>query len=434
MTIGYGTRRGKLYYLDWAPDSEVKGGQAFTTSGERDKIWLWHKRLGHASFGYLKKLFPSLFFSLDVSSFQCDMCELAKSHRVPFPLSSNKSLVPFSLVHSDVWGPAKIVTLARARWFVTFIDDCTCMTWVSLLKPKEEVSSRFQQFYQMVKTQFQARIQVLRFDNGGEFLNHDLSQFLQDHGIIHQCSFPYSPQQYGVAERKNKHLLEAVRASLFGANMPRFFWSEAVVSAAYCINRIPSNILNFKTPLQTLHHHIQTPPTPNLEPRIFGCVVFVHLHDHQRSKLDSRVEKYVFIGYAPHQKGYRCYHSPSQKVYTSMDVVFQKHNIYFSAAQEEHCDTNTSQIFNLFPPESSQPESNRSLMTLLENCRSLMTLPENDRSQLESYRSLPENQPQPDMSSPCCPTQEEETDEILPTSETLQLQYHTNHLLRMSFR
>ncbi|CAL2267942.1 unnamed protein product [Prunus armeniaca] len=113
--IGCGTRRGKLYYLDWAPDSEIKVSQAFTTSGthsegERDKVWLWHKRLGHASFGYLKKLFPSLFSSLSVSSFQCDTCELAKSHRVPFPLSSNKSLVMFSLVHFDVWGPAKIAT------------------------------------------------------------------------------------------------------------------------------------------------------------------------------------------------------------------------------------------------------------------------------------------------------------------------------------
>ncbi|KAI5346776.1 hypothetical protein L3X38_014655 [Prunus dulcis] len=69
-----GTLRGKLYYLDWAPDSEIKVGQAFTTSGthfewERDKVWFLHKRLGHALFGYLKKLFPSLFFSLYVYSF-----------------------------------------------------------------------------------------------------------------------------------------------------------------------------------------------------------------------------------------------------------------------------------------------------------------------------------------------------------------------------
>ncbi|CAL9011665.1 unnamed protein product, partial [Prunus brigantina] len=219
--------------------------------------------------------------SLDVSSFQCDTCELAKSHHVPFPLSSNKSLVPFSLVHSDVWGPAKIATPTRAQWFVTFTNDCTRMTWVSLLKTKGEVSSRFQQFYQMVETQFHARIQVLRSNNGREFLNHDLNQFLQDFGIIHQRSCPYTSQQNGVAERKNRHLLEVVRASLFGANMPRSFWGKAVISAAYLINQIPSSIQHFQTPLQTLHHHIQTPPTLNLEPQIFGGVVFVHLHDHQ---------------------------------------------------------------------------------------------------------------------------------------------------------
>ncbi|VVA40539.1 PREDICTED: Retrovirus-related Pol poly from transposon, partial [Prunus dulcis] len=152
--------------------------------------------------------------------------------------------------------------------------DCTRMTWVSLLKTKGEVSSRFQQFYQMVETQFHARIQVLRSDNDGEFLNHDLNQFLQDHDIIHQRSCPYTPQQNGVAERKNRHLLEVVRASLFGANMPRSFWGKAVVSATYLINWISSSILNFQTPLQTLHHHIQTPPTPNLEPE-FSVVLYL---------------------------------------------------------------------------------------------------------------------------------------------------------------
>ena len=130
--------------------------------------------------------------------------------------------------------------------------------------------------------------------------------------------------------------MEVVRASLFGVNMTRPFWGEAVVSAAYIINRIPSSILNFQTPLQTLHHRIQTPQIPNLEPRIFGCVVFVHLHDHQRSKLNPRAEKCVFIGYAPHRKGYQCYHLPSQKVYTSMDVVFWEYDLYFSAAQKEN--------------------------------------------------------------------------------------------------
>jgi len=69
---------------------------------QNSEIWLWHKRLGHASFGYLQKLFPQLFSQVIVSDFKCDVCELAKSHRVSFPISMNKSLAPFMVIHSDV--------------------------------------------------------------------------------------------------------------------------------------------------------------------------------------------------------------------------------------------------------------------------------------------------------------------------------------------
>ena len=75
------------------------------------EIWLWHRRLGHASFGYLKRLFPGLFTNLDISVLKCDVCELAKSHRASFPLVLHKSPLPFMVIHSDVWGPSKIPTM-----------------------------------------------------------------------------------------------------------------------------------------------------------------------------------------------------------------------------------------------------------------------------------------------------------------------------------
>ena len=80
------------------------------SEGEKKKteIWLWHRRLGHASFGYLKKLFPSLFANSDI-------CELAKSHRASFPLILNKILFPFMVIHSNVWGPSKVPTLSGSR-------------------------------------------------------------------------------------------------------------------------------------------------------------------------------------------------------------------------------------------------------------------------------------------------------------------------------
>ena len=136
QTIGYGVKRGKLYYLDLESKTSSRLQQAFTaesTSSPKKitEIWLWHRCLGHASFGYLKKLFPSLFTNLDISIFKCDVCELAKSHRASFLLVLNKSPVP-----SDVWRPSKVPTLGGSHWFVTFIDDCTRMTWLCLMKSK----------------------------------------------------------------------------------------------------------------------------------------------------------------------------------------------------------------------------------------------------------------------------------------------------------
>ena len=91
----------------------------------------------------------------------------------------------------------------------------------------------------MITTQYQSHIQVLRTDNGGEFVNQDLKKYLQEHGISHQTTCPYSPQQNGIAELKNSHLLEVVRASLFGAHMPTSYWGEALSVAAYLINVYP---------------------------------------------------------------------------------------------------------------------------------------------------------------------------------------------------
>ena len=112
----------------------------------------------------------------------------------------NKSPVPFMVIHSDVWGPTNISSLSGACWFVSFIDDHTRMTWICLLKSKSEVSSSFQQFHKMIATQYQSNIQVIHTDNGGEFINQDLKQYLNLHGIIHQTTCPYSPQQNRVAE------------------------------------------------------------------------------------------------------------------------------------------------------------------------------------------------------------------------------------------
>ena len=125
--IGRGTKREGLYYMDDFNLGSVNTMRRSLITRE-NQIWLWHYRLGHPSFSYMKYLFPELFLNLNYSDFKCETCILAKSHRVSFPISLNKSDTPFALVHSDVWGPSPITTSSSIRWFVTFVDDCTRMT------------------------------------------------------------------------------------------------------------------------------------------------------------------------------------------------------------------------------------------------------------------------------------------------------------------
>ncbi|RVW27584.1 Retrovirus-related Pol polyprotein from transposon TNT 1-94 [Vitis vinifera] len=339
QTIGCGIKRGKLYYLDLQSKDSNKLQQALMadgSEGEKKKfeIWLWHRRLGHDSFGYLKKLFPSLFAKSDISGFRCDICELAKSHRASFPLILNKSLFPFMVIHYDVWGSSKVPTLSGSRWFVTFIDDCTRMTWLYLMKTKDEVNLLFQNFHKVIETHYNAKVRVLCSDNGGEYQSSDLQKYLEGHDIIHQTTCSNTPQQNGVSERKNRHLLEVVRAFLIAAKTPISYWGEAITSATYLINRVPSSSINFQTPLQALTNVVVAPTVPNLPHRVFGCVAFVHLHKHQRTKLTSHALQCVFVGYALHKKGYRCYHPPTRRMFITMDVVFHEDLMYFSFESE----------------------------------------------------------------------------------------------------
>ncbi|RVW70952.1 Retrovirus-related Pol polyprotein from transposon TNT 1-94, partial [Vitis vinifera] len=152
------------------------------------------------------------------------------------------------------------------------------MTWLYLMKTKDEVNLLFQKFHKMIETQYNAKVRVLRSDNGGEYQSSDLQKYLEGHGIIHQTTCSNTPQQSGVAKRKNRHLLEVVRASLIAAKTPISYWGEAITSAAYLINRVPSSSINFQTPLQALTNVVVAPTVPNLPPRVFGCVAFVHLH------------------------------------------------------------------------------------------------------------------------------------------------------------
>ncbi|RVW21058.1 Retrovirus-related Pol polyprotein from transposon TNT 1-94 [Vitis vinifera] len=184
-----------------------------------------------------------------------------------------------------------------SRWFVTFVDDHTRVTWVFLMKKKSEVREIFENFNNMVQMQFQAKIQVLRTDNAREYYHNILGSYLLENGIVHQSSCIDTPQQNGVAERKNRHLMEVARSLMIASNVPKQLWGEAVLTATYLINRMPSRILQFKTPCQILLAAYPSARIISSIPiKVFGCTAFVHIHKSQCSKLDPTATKCIFLG------------------------------------------------------------------------------------------------------------------------------------------
>ncbi|CAM8878782.1 unnamed protein product [Rhodiola kirilowii] len=208
--------------------------------------------------------------------------------------------------------------MTGCKYFLTLVDDFSRNTWTFLMKQKSEVPTLVIQFFNLVDTQFNKKIKSFRSDNGSEFFNTMLTQFLISKGCVHQSSCPYTPHQNGVVERKHRHLLDVARSLRFQSNLPKIFWGDCVLSATYLINRSPSAVLGFKSPFEML---FQSPPSVD-HLGVIGCLCYVNTNSHQRDKLDPRSTPCVLLGYPYGQKGYKVYDLQSHQTLVSRNVTF----------------------------------------------------------------------------------------------------------------
>ncbi|KAK1412293.1 hypothetical protein QVD17_33424 [Tagetes erecta] len=277
----------------------------------------WHNRLGHASTSKLSHV----NFLKNVSFRQkdvCDSCIKAKFTRLPFPTSTTKTSACFDLLHCDVWGKYRTLSFTRASYFLTIVDDFSRAVWVFLLKHKDEASTRLIHFHKMVQTQFEKNIKRIRCDNGGEFTSNRMLDFYAKEGIILETTCAHTPQQNGVVERKHRHLLETARALKFEANLPTKFWGECVLTATYIINRLPSDVIENKTPYEILYN--RQPEYEHM--RVFGCLAYYKNTETKGDKFEQRGRVGVFLGYPPGTKGYKVFDAQHNKIVLSRDVKF----------------------------------------------------------------------------------------------------------------
>jgi hypothetical protein len=207
---------------------------------------------------------------------------------------------------------------------VSFIDGFSKFTWIYLLKYKSEFFQKFHEFQKLVERLFDKKIIVVQFDWGGEY--EKLNSFFTKVGITHLVSCPHVHQQNGVAERKRRHIVEVGLSLLAHAHMPHKFWDEAFLTATYLINRTPSKIISFETPLKRLFH--TKPEYSSL--RTFGCACWPNLRPYNNHKLAFRSKECAFLGYSNLHKGFKCLDISTGRVYISRDVVFDEDVLPFS--------------------------------------------------------------------------------------------------------
>ncbi|GKA50903.1 ribonuclease H-like domain-containing protein, partial [Tanacetum coccineum] len=200
--------------------------------------------LGHPADPILNVLKDSLLIDKKDNTACCEICQRAKQTREPFPLSDH---------------------------------TCKRAVWVYLIKSKDEVPHFITVFYNLIENQFKRKIKVFRSDNGTEFVHQTVTKLCSDKEIIHQTSCVYTPQQNGIVERKHRHLLNVARSLMFQRGIPLKMWTECILTATYLINRLPSSVLNGKSPYAMIYkkyvNHInffdiEYPEIPNDDERV----------------------------------------------------------------------------------------------------------------------------------------------------------------------
>jgi len=261
---------------------------------------LWHLRLGHVN--YKKLHFMSkhgLIPDFDPRIEKCKTCMLTKITRMPFPKNVDKNNSLLDLVHSDLCDFHSTPSLGNKKYLVTFIDDYSRFCYVYLLFSKDEALDKFRIYKEEVELQTNNKIKRLRTDKGGEYYN---PSYFQSLGLVHETTAAYTPQQNGVAERKNRTLEEMVNSMLSYSGLSDGFWGEAVLTACYVLNRVPMN-RNESTPYEVWYKR-----KPNLSHlKVWGCRAIVKVPEPKRKKLGERGVECIFIGYAEHSKSYRFY-------------------------------------------------------------------------------------------------------------------------------
>ncbi|KAI0497222.1 hypothetical protein KFK09_020444 [Dendrobium nobile] len=321
-----------------------------TKASSCNSLRIYALRLCQASMKTLRKVtqkdlisgVPKLKFTKD---HLCDACQLGKQvHSTFHPIKDISTSRPLEVLHMDLFGPISMASLGGKVYGFVIVDDYSRFTWTKFLSHKNGSFEEFKTFFTWIQKKLGCEILTIHSDHGGEFENKRFGNFCEDKGISHNFSAPRTPQQNGVAERKNRTLVEAARAMLAEYSLPKYFWAEAVNTACYVLNRV-----NVRAKLEKTPYEILKGRTPNLSHlHVFGCKVFIHNNGKSHlGKFDPKSDEGVFLGYSSVEKSFRVFNKTTLMVEETTHVVFDESNPKKHGVEDDDVGEITSGVENL---------------------------------------------------------------------------------------
>ncbi|GJZ15832.1 putative ribonuclease H-like domain-containing protein [Tanacetum coccineum] len=317
-------RQNNMYSFNLENIVPLGGLACLIAKATTDESNLWHRRLGHVNFKNLNRLVKgNLVRGLPTKLFQndhtCVACQKGKQHKASCKAKLVSSIShPLQLLHMDLFGPTSIRSINHKTYCLVITDDFSRFSWTFFLRSKDETSAILKDFIRQIENQLNQKVKTIRCDNGTEFKNKDVIDFCGLKGIKREYSNARTPQQNGVAERKNRTLIEAARTMLADSFLPNTFWAEAVSTACYVLNRVLVTKPHNKTPYELLTG--KTPIISYIRP--FGCHVTILNTIDNLGKFVGKSDEGFLVGYSLQSKAFRVYNLVTKKVEENLHIKF----------------------------------------------------------------------------------------------------------------
>ena len=167
-------------------------------------------------------------------SIMCEACIQAKQSWKPYPKEAeNRSKIHRERIMLNIWGPTRIKSIGKWKWYISFIDDCTLNSDMKCMKINGEAFNQIKEQVAKIEWKFSKAPRWIRIDNGKEFVDEEMKKWVVEKGITIETTAPYLPSQNGIVEHLNQNLLETARAIIIARGLLKFLWDEAVAHANY---------------------------------------------------------------------------------------------------------------------------------------------------------------------------------------------------------